>query len=220
MRKFEPALTLSALAIGMLIVRVLRTHSFDRVFLVWNLALAWAPVLFAHLAIVSGRRGRPGTSVAALGAWWIFFPNAIYLVTDLVYVGSSVGVLRWCDAAMLGAFAFAGATIAVGSLEAMRGLVADAVGPRLSWAFTLLAWVSTGIGVWLGRVRRWNSWDALLAPENVVRDVLHLILAPRSNTGAWVIALAFATLLAALQLAAVRAGARPNSHRPGFTRAC
>jgi uncharacterized membrane protein len=206
MRKLEPALTLSALAIGMLILRVLRTHSFDRAFLVWNLALAWAPVLFAHLAIVSTRRRRTLTSIAALGVWWIFFPNAIYLVTDLVYVGSSFGVLRWCDAAMLGAFAFAGATIAVGSLESMRALVADAIGSWLSWGFTALVWVSTGIGVWLGRVRRWNSWDAVLAPENVVRDVVHLVLAPRSNAGAWIIALAFAALLAALQLAAVRAG--------------
>ncbi|MDQ3035249.1 MAG: DUF1361 domain-containing protein, partial [Myxococcota bacterium] len=161
-------MTLSVLAIAMLGARVLRTHSLELAFLGWNLVLAWAPVGLAWVAASLAARERVGAAVVATAAWWLFFPNAIYLVTDLVYAGGDRGVLRWYDVAMLAVFAFAGAAIAIGSLERMRGLVASRAGEWPSWAFAAAVWLSSGVGVWLGRVRRWNSWDVVLAPGDVV----------------------------------------------------
>jgi uncharacterized membrane protein len=204
MRRIDASLTLSVLGIAMLAARVCRTGSLELAFLGWNLALAWAPVGLASIASWLVARDRVVAAVAATVAWWLFFPNAIYLVTDLIYAGAGHGVLRWYDVAMLAVFAFAGGVIAMGSLERMRALVASRAGEWPSWAFAASVWLSSGIGVWLGRVRRWNSWDVLFAPGDIVRDAAHLLLAPRAHASAWVIALVFAALLGALQLGAPR----------------
>lgn len=196
--------SLAALAMAMLAARVIRTGSLDLVFLAWNLALATVPAVLDPLARRALERGRPLLGAALGIAWWLFLPNAIYLVTDLVYVGGGRGALRWYDAAMLAAFAFAGAALAIGSLERMRGVIARRGGEAASWAFAATVWLTSGVGVWLGRVRRWNSWDVLLAPHEILRDAAHLVLAPRAHLGAWVVVLVFACLLGALQI-----GARP-----------
>ncbi|WP_236517390.1 DUF1361 domain-containing protein [Sandaracinus amylolyticus] len=196
------SLLLSALAIVMLVARVSRTGSLDLAFLGWNLVLAWAPVAPELLTRGALARDRLELAVPAALAWWLFFPNAIYLVTDLVYAGHGPGALRWYDAVMCASFAFAGATIAIGSLERMRCALAERTGERASWMLAAIVWLSSGVGVWLGRVQRWNSWDVITDPLAIARDAAHLVLAPRAHLGAWVVALTFAALLAVLQLGA------------------
>lgn len=193
-------LLLSALGLVMLAARVLRTGSSDLAFLAWNLALAWAPLALERATLGALGRERVVLAVIAGTAWWLFFPNAIYLVTDLAYAGQGPRAWRWYDTTMLAAFAFAGASIAVGSLDRMRLAVARRAGEGVSWALAAAVWMSSGVGVWLGRVRRWNSWDVLTAPDAIVRDAAHLVIAPRAHLGAWAIAFAFAALLAALQV--------------------
>ena len=41
-------------------------------------------------------------------------------------------------------------------------------------------WLS-GLGVYLGRVRRWNSWDLLLNPGAVLADVITLVVHPLAH---------------------------------------
>jgi uncharacterized membrane protein len=64
-----------------------------------------------------------------------------------------------------------------------------------------VAAVSSGFGIWLGRVRRYNSWDVVMAPEAVIRDVVGPLLAPARHVAAWGITLIFAGLLAVLYFA-------------------
>lgn len=203
MRRVMPALVLSALALSLLAARIAWLHDLDRAFLGWNLVLAWAPLgldaLAAHLL-----RARSPFAPLVVIAWWLFFPNAIYLVTDLIYAGGGRGALRFYDAAMLGAFAFAGAALAIATLERMRGRVSERAGEPVAWCFAAAVWLTTGVGVWLGRVRRWNSWDALLSPLDVLRDAADLVLAPRAHFTAWALALVFAAMIAALHLSAAR----------------
>ena len=203
MRRLDPAVTLSALALAMLAARLVRTSTLELGFLAWNLALAWAPMLLAVLADRLSRTSR-ALSLALGAVWWLFFPNAIYLVTDLAYAGQGHGVLRWYDTAMLAAFAFAGAWLAIASLERMRALVASRLGEWPSWLFAATVWLSSGFGVWLGRVRRWNSWDAILRPSDVLVDAVELVTSPRAHASAWVVTCVFAALLAALQVGARR----------------
>src|ERR1700761_1656394 len=60
-------------------------------FFVWNMALAWIPVIFAAGFAVVGRR----IWLTALGLGWLaFLPNAPYLVTDLVHLGSVTELWR------------------------------------------------------------------------------------------------------------------------------
>src|SRR5262245_66375689 len=66
-------------------------------FLGWNLILAWVPLLVS-LAIV--RRHAPGRQSSRLGSlglgavWLAFFPNAPYLVTDLIHLPARVVIFQ------------------------------------------------------------------------------------------------------------------------------
>lgn len=92
-------------------------------------------------------------------AWWLFFPNSAYLVTDLVHLRPRA-MPYWFDVGLFAAFALAGLAASTYSLERMRAHVPE----RLRVVFVLGVAASAGFAIWVGRFLRFNSWDALLAP--------------------------------------------------------
>ena len=81
-------------------------------FFVWNLVLAWIPVFFAPgFAVVRQR-----IWLIPLGLGWLaFLPNAPYLVTDLVHLGS--GVELWRHVMQYGVAAWTGVLLGVVSMH-------------------------------------------------------------------------------------------------------
>lgn len=165
----------SGLAAAIWFVRSIYTDSIVFIFLLWNLFLAWLPVLFALLA----RRN----SVSRLGRWlwgglWLlFFPNALYLLTDLIHLGRVTQVPLWYDMIMLFTFALAGLFLGFASLFWLQELVAETWNRLTGWLFVLGVLGLSSFGVYIGRFLRWNSWDALLNPTVLLRDlVAHLLV--------------------------------------------
>ena len=71
----------------LLAVRKVEFGYFAYAGLVWNLVLAWVPLVLASLLVVSYRRGRSRVELFAVGfAWLIFLPNAPYVLTDFVHL--------------------------------------------------------------------------------------------------------------------------------------
>src|SRR5262249_47135886 len=149
---YPALLAASMLACALLGARVLRTHSLAYVFLAYNLTLAWIPV---GLAATTRHLWKTRSWLAAPAgvAWWLFFPNAFYLVTDFVHLHPRPGVPTWYDIALVAAFAWCGTLLALASLGRMHALVRDAFGALWGWAFAIFACLSSGFGIWLGRVQ-------------------------------------------------------------------
>jgi len=156
-------------------------------------------------------RGRSPLSVLAGLAWWLFFPNAFYLVTDLVHLHARPGVPYWYDGALLVSFAWCGTLLSLASLSSLHAVVRDLRGARAGWAFALFACLSSGFGIWLGRVRRWNSWDAALHPISVAEDALGALTHPLLAPSAWGVTLAAGGLLTVLYVALVSMRGGPFS---------
>jgi uncharacterized membrane protein len=74
-------LAASALCVATVEVRTHETGDPYYRFLVWNLILAWVPLLFAVAAYRRARRGGDVFVVLLLVPWLLFFPNAPYLLT-------------------------------------------------------------------------------------------------------------------------------------------
>ena len=174
-----------------------RTDTFYA-FLLWNLFLAWVPFVFSSAAHALDRRGgRRGASWWALiplgGAWLLFFPNAPYIMTDLVhqvvrhswyYTGGEVLDRYWYDMGMLLLFTFTGWMTGFFSLYQIQSVIRRRSSAAVSWAIALAACLLGGYGVILGRVYRLNSWDVLtdlpgllrLVTESLNRQSLQLSL--------------------------------------------
>jgi uncharacterized membrane protein len=165
----------SSLAGAIWFVRFVYTGSFSFIFLLWNLFLAWLPVLFALLARRQ-RTSRLGRWVWG-GLWLLFFPNAPYLLTDLLHLGRIGQVPIWYDLIMLLTFALAGLFLGFASLFWLHGLVAKTWNRWTGWLFVLVVLGLSSFGVYIGRFLRWNSWDLLLNPTILLRDLAdHLLV--------------------------------------------
>jgi len=158
----------SAVCLALVLGRTLFSHTSHFQFLVWNLFLAWIPLVLAALIYRIATRRRDLTRLIVVpGAlvWLLFFPNAPYIVTDFVHLGHfHDNVPGWFDVMLISWYAWTGLLLGVASLRLMQEIVARAMGNRAGWLFVVLVTVAGSIGIYLGRFLRWNSWHVFRAP--------------------------------------------------------
>ena len=194
---FYPLVLSSALAIGLWAFRSEWWTPRIFRFLVWNLFLAWLPYLWSLWALSIHRRQPQRWWLMLLpGALWLlFFPNAPYLVTDLIHLRSYPPVPLWYDIGMLISFAWAGCFLAVASLYNMHQIFRDYAGRALSWLIVVGLMGLCGLGIYMGRFLRWNSWDILLYPIDILSDIAHRLAHPFSNLQTYGVTLLFTAFL-------------------------
>ena len=173
---FLALLFASVVATTMVMVRIVYTGYFSYFFLMWNLFLAWLPFLLA-LIVVAYRRSQ--LMLGAFGLLWLlFFPNTIYLVTDLIHLQNRANIPAWYDAIMLFAFALTGLMLGLLSLYFVHAVVQSHFGVMMGWLFVGITAVLGGIGVYIGRFMRWNSWDIFTNPVTLLNDLAYNLLNP------------------------------------------
>jgi uncharacterized membrane protein len=193
-RRILAPLTLVAASLLCVATVVVRTHEtgdpYFR-FLLWNLILAWVPLLFAIGAYVRARAHLDLGVVLLLVPWLLFFPNAPYLLTDFVHLGEGPAPL-WYDGLMLSAFAWTGLLLGFASLYLVQMIARHAFGDGIAWLMVLALLALGSVGVYVGRFIGLNSWDALLHPlqvADILRDQVSSV--PLRMVGALLALLAF-----------------------------
>jgi uncharacterized membrane protein len=187
----------SAVCAGLDVARVVWTRNIDYFFLLWNLFLAWLPMVPALLTVESWRRQpTPNWRLAALGAaWLVFFPNAPYIFTDIIHLTRDFRVHFWVDLALFLSFGFTGLVLGFVSLYLMQSVVKRAYGSRASWCFVAAVAALSGFGIYLGRFLRFNSWDVLVKPLELSRGVGKWAADPLANPHSYAFPALFATFL-------------------------
>jgi len=130
--------------------------------LVWNLVLAWVPLVLASLLVVSYRRGRSRIELFAVGfAWLIFLPNAPYVLTDFVHLTPDHRVY---DSLLIASFAVTSLVLGFASLLLVQLVVTRVAGAAVGWLTAVASLFVASTGIYLGRVHRVNSWDVVHRP--------------------------------------------------------
>jgi uncharacterized membrane protein len=162
--------------------RVLYTHSFEATNLVWNLVLAWVPFVLALVVYDGARRPWGAGTLAAIGVvWLLFLPNAPYIVTDLKWLGHYESGTFWFDPPIVAGAALLGLVLGFVSLYLVQSVVAARLGQLAGWTFAWSALVASGVGVYLGRFERWNSWDVVTEPTRVLGQLGSAALDPLAH---------------------------------------
>lgn len=163
----------SAISVGLVFARMVFGGGSWHAFLIWNLFLAWLPLLFALLANDEYRGGAPRRwALLSLGiAWLLFFPNAPYICTDLTHLKFWFNNHFWIELALILLFALTGLLVGFLSLYLMQSIVRDAYGRVAGWLFVLGTTGLSSFGVYLGRFLRFNSWDVVLRPGHIFRGL-------------------------------------------------
>jgi len=171
----------TAVCLGLLALRVTYSHRLEYTYLAWNLFLAWLPMLCALAAYNAGKRRTRLSWLVVAGcalAWLLFFPNAPYLLTDILHLQPRADAPLWFDLVLILAFAWTGFMLGLISLVLMQALVRRAAGAAASWAFAVAVLGLTGFGIYLGRFLRWNSWDVFFSPGSLLADMIQPLLHP------------------------------------------
>jgi len=170
-----PLITLlfaSFLGTALIVARAMLTGQGLQGFLVWNLFLAWLPLLLALRIEASEAQGagRGWRFWAMIGAWLLFFPNAPYIFTDLTHLKLPIRSRWWTDLIIILLFAVQGMVLAFISLQRMQRLLARHRGAAAGWIFVVLVAFLSAFGVYIGRFERWNSWDVITHPIRLMTD--------------------------------------------------
>ena len=80
-------------------------------------------------------------------------------------------------------FSWTGLLLGLVSLYLMHDIVQRTFGRWFGWAFVFIVSGLSSFGVYLGRFVRFNSWDMLNDPKEIVVTVLGLAIDPSKTTG-------------------------------------
>ncbi len=204
---FFPLLLSTLMASAFLAFRIFYSGTFNYINLLWNLLLAWLPYLFSLLAFNSfGTQPKRWwqTSLFIL-LWLAFFPNAPYIVTDFYYLEPRPPIPLWFDISLIAIFAITGCFLALASLRSIHIIIEISVGKVLGWIFALLTLGLASLGVYLGRFARFNSWDLLLRPKPLLKELALNLLNPLDNLGFLGFTIMFTSILLVFYLMFVNA---------------
>jgi uncharacterized membrane protein len=187
----------STVCVSLVLARIAWTWQIRYAFLIWNLFLAWLPLLFATLACEHFKSGtRRNWRFAALaGAWLLFFPNAPYIFTDLIHLTNRYFAHFWVDLMLILLCAFTGLVLGFVSLYLMQSVVARMYGRAASWFFVAAVAGLSSFGVYLGRFLRFNSWDVLTNPVGLYHGINNWASDPLANANTFAFPVMFATFL-------------------------
>ena len=97
----------------LLAFRILYSGSLAYAFFAWNLFLAFIPLILSSALLKSERDYR---QLGLFITWILFFPNALYIITDLTHLKERAGIPLWFDIIVAFSAALNGLLIGVTSL--------------------------------------------------------------------------------------------------------
>jgi len=161
-----------------LIIEALRASNRHSGWMLWNLFLACIPLALSVWLFRKTTRSR-----SAL--WWVgflvfiaFLPNAPYLLTDIihliqairnyysVWVVALVLIPQHLLAITIGFEAYVLCLINLGYYLHRQG-----AGKFIFWT-ELLTHALCAVGIYLGRFKRFNSWDLITQPDDLTRSII------------------------------------------------
>ncbi len=179
------------------------TNDFTYMYFGWNILLSAIPLLLSGWFARKPPKRIAGT-ILLFGFWLLFLPNALYFVTDLIYVADHVFAVDcgpYCPTVYLDGFRdwLALVDILIGvilslamgtfSIALMKRTLKTSVKAWILEGGTVLVSLLCGLGVYIGRFLRYNSWNLFSLPA-LLRDL--------SEAASWDM-LGFVLLISGLQ---------------------
>ncbi len=181
-------------AYGLLCLYMLvTTFNFLYPMLVFNTVLATLPLVFISLSHDFRKEGKRVWSWVFLVFWLLFFPNALYMITDFIHITGnkliqyeeslryeitrgvvySTELMAWLKLLVIGIGCMYATLVGLLSLDLfLLGL--EKKGKIFQGISLLLVAGLTGVGIYIGRFLRFNSWD-ILDPLGLAKNLIGVV---------------------------------------------
>ncbi|MEA5405930.1 DUF1361 domain-containing protein [Arcicella sp. DC2W] len=166
---------MSALGVFLFLFEAIVLHNTYLIGINWNLFLAWVPlfiVLYMNKQVKAKALSKNRMLIYSF-LWLLFFPNAPYIITDLVHLHPYQGNSYWHHQIMIYTFAFVSLICGLLSLYWIQKIWEATFSKYWSMIFVIASVILAGYGIFLGRIQRFNSWDLFTHPMALLKYVLH-----------------------------------------------
>lgn len=184
----------SLFSVGLMMFRIFYTGHLLFAFLVWNLFLAYVPYALSNRMGCLSIKTKWKFLVYAF-VWLLFIPNAFYIITDLFHLDMNEEVPLWYDLALLLSFAWSGLLFGILSVRQMEKVFEENFNKKFDLLFILPIMALNGFGVYVGRYLRFNSWDVITSPFQLINDIVYLFIHPIRNRFDWSMIICYTMLL-------------------------
>lgn len=186
--KYKWLLPSLAFSIALTLVRIAYTGYSLYFWMNWNLFLAIIPLYISYKARTTNKRSHRWL----LGVLWLlFFPNAIYMVTDLFHLSPTQDIPLWYDLLLLFSMALNGIILGMLSLNNIEQAISTMLKKKVMHITTFSLLFLCGYGIYLGRYERWNSWDIVTQPHLLLSSIVQHVIHPFNNLEVWAISFSF-----------------------------
>jgi uncharacterized membrane protein len=147
----------------------------------WNAILAIIPAALAILFFKREEQPRSNVRNVTFGFEMaiilLFLPNAPYIATDFIHFLETVRVsdaslwqLLWNEFPIYLLFVLFGLTCYAFTADRLLFAIRMRLGRAWAWAALLGIPLLSTVGIYLGRVARYNSWDILTNPRGIIHS--------------------------------------------------
>lgn len=157
----------------LLAYRLIKSDSLAYMFLVWNLFLAFIPWWISNF--ISKQKNINYKLTPLIAIWFLFLPNAPYILTDLFHLRKHDNIPLWFDLILILSFALGGLMLFFKSLKDMLALLQQKLKPLYVTLLTPLVFWLIAFGLYLGRYLRFNSWD-IIHPFRLLKSSFGVLL--------------------------------------------
>ncbi|MBK8398009.1 MAG: DUF1361 domain-containing protein [Leptospiraceae bacterium] len=177
---------ISIMCFGFSIFRFIYTDTKVFLFLNWNLFLAFVPWAVTSIVILNPRIQKYKITIfVLLGIWLLFFPNAPYILTDLFHLRLNSTMPKWFDLILILSFAWTGLLFGYLSLWDIEKILRKSLSQIWISLISVILLFIGSFGIYLGRYLRWNSWDIISEPFNLIYDISDRFINPFDHPRTW-----------------------------------
>lgn len=178
-------------------------HSYEFSYLLWNLFLAWTPLIVVMFLLKSLRKYRWSDwgPMALTFAWLLLLPNSFYMISDFIHVQDVARSNLLYDVVMFTSFIFTGVLLGFSGLSIVHVELRKRLGKRLTSVCIAVILLLCSYAIYLGRDLRWNSWDVFTNPAGILFDVSDHLFHPLQGGVMYTTTASFFILLGSLYVA-------------------
>ncbi len=166
---------LSILAILLALLRVKATHSIFLLFLIWNLFLAYLPLIISSFLYHSGQNIRTITKCFLLLLWILLIPNTFYILTDFEHLHFQNQFQYVYDFILLSCFTIAGFYAGIKSVYEIQISFLNYYSKFIVKIGIICISYLSAFGIYLGRILRFNSWNIIDKPLQLLNSIIECL---------------------------------------------
>lgn len=170
------------LAVVLNILRVIFFGSTAFLYIIWNIFLAFVPFIISLILVL--RTNKDNISklffVAGFILWFLFLPNAPYVITDFIHLGRIHAVPVMFDIFVLFTSAWVSLLMGLYSLVNIEKIFLLRFTKKATNSIMVFIILFASFGMYLGRYLRFNSWDFFVSHDFLITSIMRVVREPNS----------------------------------------